>query len=252
MPALRYTRLVAKRMKAKGQQCSESECGLPVHAKGLCAKHYQVWKRVRTDVMPCTHHEGCSEPRYAKDLCLNHYNAQRMADPDRRAKKLSQDAVYRASLTDEDKAETAAYNKAYRAAKAAEIKAQRAEHYVANKPTINARNNKAKKDNPEAINAINGNRRALKKGAPGKWTRADKRAIYEMAGNKCERCGATECLTLDHIVPLARETSTNWPCNLQVLCQSCNSKKNEDWVEIWVAGELLGRMPAPPARIKAA
>ena len=41
----------------------------------------------------------------------------------------------------------------------------------------------------------------------------------------CATCGATTDLTVDHIFPLSRG-GTNDPLNLQVLCRSCNSRKN--------------------------
>lgn len=40
----------------------------------------------------------------------------------------------------------------------------------------------------------------------------------------CQTCGATENLTIDHIIPLA-EGGTNDISNFQTLCQSCNSRK---------------------------
>lgn len=49
---------------------------------------------------------------------------------------------------------------------------------------------------------------------------------FTRCGNVCLHCGATEDLTIDHIVPRVRG-GTNDPENLQVLCRSCNSKKGD-------------------------
>ena len=48
--------------------------------------------------------------------------------------------------------------------------------------------------------------------------------VFANNGAICDRCGATNKLTIDHIIPLARG-GTNDLENLQVLCQSCNSSK---------------------------
>jgi hypothetical protein len=48
--------------------------------------------------------------------------------------------------------------------------------------------------------------------------------IFERDGRKCLKCGGTEFLSVDHIVPVFRG-GTNEPSNLQTLCISCNCKK---------------------------
>ena len=42
----------------------------------------------------------------------------------------------------------------------------------------------------------------------------------------CVNCGASDDLTVDHIVPLARGGKSS-PSNLQTLCRSCNSAKRD-------------------------
>lgn len=51
---------------------------------------------------------------------------------------------------------------------------------------------------------------------------AVKRAV--IAAGSCRYCGATEGLTVDHIIPFALG-GTHDPKNLQCACQPCNSKK---------------------------
>ena len=45
-------------------------------------------------------------------------------------------------------------------------------------------------------------------------------------GLRCTRCGATDRLTIDHIVPVAKGGSDD-TTNLQTLCKSCNSGKRD-------------------------
>lgn len=45
-------------------------------------------------------------------------------------------------------------------------------------------------------------------------------------GGTCARCGATEKLTIDHIIPMIRGGSDDLS-NLQILCKRCNSSKRD-------------------------
>lgn len=61
--------------------------------------------------------------------------------------------------------------------------------------------------------------------APGRGVSSeDWKRILEFYGNKCLKCGSTEKITLDHVIPL---TLGGWhdPSNIQPLCLSCNSGK---------------------------
>lgn len=49
-------------------------------------------------------------------------------------------------------------------------------------------------------------------------------AVFARDGDACLKCGTTENLSLDHIVPLA-SGGDNATSNLQTLCKSCNSSK---------------------------
>ena len=48
--------------------------------------------------------------------------------------------------------------------------------------------------------------------------------VYERDGHMCKRCGSSDDLSVDHIVP-QRHGGTDDYDNLQTLCRSCNSRK---------------------------
>jgi len=52
-----------------------------------------------------------------------------------------------------------------------------------------------------------------------------KRNIMVRDGHKCVYCGATDKLTIDHMVPVSRGGKTNFE-NCVTACQPCNNKKN--------------------------
>ncbi|MDX2800114.1 HNH endonuclease [Streptomyces scabiei] len=60
---------------------------------------------------------------------------------------------------------------------------------------------------------------------------ATKRArIMSRDGNRCQKCGATDDLTIDHIQHWSRG-GTNADSNLRVLCRSCNSQRSDGVLE---------------------
>lgn len=56
-------------------------------------------------------------------------------------------------------------------------------------------------------------------------TRTQRQRILERDGYKCQQCGSTEHLCIDHILPVSRGGDSSDE-NLQVLCFSCNTKKS--------------------------
>lgn len=48
--------------------------------------------------------------------------------------------------------------------------------------------------------------------------------VLERDGHRCQECGATELLEIDHVVPVAHG-GTEDESNLQVLCEKCNNRK---------------------------
>lgn len=68
-----------------------------------------------------------------------------------------------------------------------------------------------------------------RKGAEGTHTIDEWRALKEKHNHSCVICHQSEPkieLTEDHIFPLSKG-GTNWITNIQPLCRSCNSKKQD-------------------------
>lgn len=84
--------------------------------------------------------------------------------------------------------------------------------------------------NPEAWaknqRIVSANRRARQKKAEGSHTVKDIRAIYDRQEGECVFCrkNLISGYEVDHIMPLCKGGS-NWPDNLQLLCQICNRRK---------------------------
>lgn len=91
--------------------------------------------------------------------------------------------------------------------------------------------------NPHYAARQEARRRALLKAAPGSFCRIDVVRLWHKQVGECARCGASfgkrhsdKGFHVDHIIPLSRtemgNAASNYPRNLQLLCQSCNSRKH--------------------------
>ena len=96
-----------------------------------------------------------------------------------------------------------------------------------NKDTIIERTREYRKKNPEWARLQGHKRRALNRNAPGSFTVNDIKTIKENQKSLCPYCKTSieEKYHIDHIVALVNGGS-NFPGNLQLLCPSCNVKKN--------------------------
>jgi hypothetical protein len=95
--------------------------------------------------------------------------------------------------------------------------------------------------NPEKARA-NGHRRRARKQANGIFAVTDKdlRRIY---GSPCWACGATERITLDHVVPIARGGHHSIG-NALPLCLSCNCSKHTRLLSEWRYRDQLAKRKA--------
>jgi len=61
-------------------------------------------------------------------------------------------------------------------------------------------------------------------------TRPSRSMIYKRDRNKCQYCGATKKLTIDHVIPRSKGGGDTWE-NMVVACSSCNIKKGDKLLE---------------------
>lgn len=96
-----------------------------------------------------------------------------------------------------------------------------------------------KAKNPDAVRVIgvrsSSRRRARERGAAGDFTQADIDDIRMLQKGRCAECRHKKRLEIDHIIPLSKG-GTNARTNLQLLCRSCNARKNArdpiEWAQI--------------------
>lgn len=74
-------------------------------------------------------------------------------------------------------------------------------------------------------------------------TKPSKAMIYKRDDNKCQYCGSTRSLTIDHVIPKSKGGGDTWD-NLVVACCSCNVKKGDKLLE--QSGMKLLRQPRQP------
>jgi hypothetical protein len=67
--------------------------------------------------------------------------------------------------------------------------------------------------------------------------------IYKRDSNKCQYCGSTKSLTIDHVIPKSKGGEDTWE-NLVVACSPCNVKKGDKFLE--QTNMKLQRKPLAP------
>jgi 5-methylcytosine-specific restriction endonuclease McrA len=78
----------------------------------------------------------------------------------------------------------------------------------------------------------------------GDARRLSRRAVLARDGFRCQYCGNTRHLTIDHIVPRSRGGSTSWD-NVVTSCAPCNVRKGSCLPH--EVGMAPSRKPRPPA-----
>lgn len=61
-------------------------------------------------------------------------------------------------------------------------------------------------------------------------TQPTRNMIYQRDDNKCQYCGSTRHLTIDHVIPRSKGGGDTWE-NMVVACSSCNMKKGDKYLE---------------------
>jgi hypothetical protein len=67
--------------------------------------------------------------------------------------------------------------------------------------------------------------------------------VYKRDGNKCQYCGATKGLSIDHVYPRSKGGMDTWE-NLVTACTKCNTKKGNTLLE--ESGMVLLKKPRAP------
>jgi hypothetical protein len=123
------------------------------------------------------------------------------------------------------KEKDAATQKRYRASNPGKTNAAKLAYVGRNPDAVREHKRNWAKRNRESQNAHTRNWRANRRNADGVHTREEIEAIYDRQKHKCAACGKKAKLTADHYYPLSRG-GTNHAKNIQGLCLSCNSAKN--------------------------
>lgn len=109
---------------------------------------------------------------------------------------------------------------------AGEIKSASRAYRRANRDSVADRERSYKARNPEILLVARNNRRARKRAAVGKLTKAAVGAIFAAWDGLCAYCRcSTSNPHVDHKTPLSRG-GTNLPDNLHITCKACNSRKH--------------------------
>ena len=67
--------------------------------------------------------------------------------------------------------------------------------------------------------------------------------IYKRDGHRCQYCGSTRALTIDHVIPRSKGGKDTWE-NMVAACSSCNIRKGSQSLE--QTGMKLAKRPAAP------
>jgi 5-methylcytosine-specific restriction endonuclease McrA len=68
--------------------------------------------------------------------------------------------------------------------------------------------------------------------------------IFRRDGGRCQYCGTTKDLTIDHIIPRSKGGKSTWT-NLVTACKKCNTKKGDHSLE--KTGMKLLQLPVKPS-----
>lgn len=175
---------------------------------------------------PC--HIELNKKKYASNLEANRERS-RSTSKIFRAKNLEKERERSKKYRDNNVEKNAERHIRYRKENPDKVREGQRAWYANHKEVACAKSCKWKKENPDAVRVTNSNRRAKKKSRPGTYTQQDIENLFAAQEGRCVYCGCdlSDGYHVDHIIPLVREDSTNWPENLQLLCPSCNCSKGD-------------------------
>lgn len=99
-------------------------------------------------------------------------------------------------------------------------------YYLRHKQECLERSKNWEKSHPEEYRCWHRNHEVRKINAPGNGITPEDWEYLLERDKKCLWCGTTHKLSLDHVIPLTKGGAHDIS-NAQVLCRSCNSKKND-------------------------
>lgn len=117
-----------------------------------------------------------------------------------------------------------------------------------NKKAIDSVRQEWKKANIGRVKEYQSKNRALRRGIAGSYSWDQWVKLVVLHDEKCACCRKKKPLTVDHIIPLTWPGASNWITNIQPLCKSCNTSKNNhrdtdyrsDYVRAWALHEMEG------------
>jgi 5-methylcytosine-specific restriction endonuclease McrA len=153
-------------------------------------------------------------------------NSERKAAADRAWQEANPEKVaeYRRRTRQAHKAERAAYNRGWIQNNAERSQAYHKQYRADNRDKLTESRRAWREANKSKVLAYDRDRRARVRNQvgyikPGYWE-----AVLRFYGGKCLKCGTTEDLTLDHVIPLSLG-GLHELRNFQILCGSCNYSK---------------------------
>lgn len=131
------------------------------------------------------------------------------------------------------RAHTIRYLRAYYRKNIANSQEYRKEWYASNREELSLYKKAYNKAKPEIARVCNAVREARKRSNGGSLTPQQWREIKDRYDHTCLCCGRKEPeirLSIDHVIPVTKGGSGNAD-NIQPLCRSCNSRKNNKVID---------------------
>lgn len=104
------------------------------------------------------------------------------------------------------------------------------EWQAAHRPNKRKNQREYRQSHPERIRALNAAYATKKTGAGGKFTEEEWINLKRSCRFRCLKCGKRKKLFPDHVKPVSKGGSSNID-NIQPLCGTCNSVKNNKFID---------------------